>query len=246
MSKRLLTAAVIDENEIFPFTELPEDMIILILKPLRQFYVQGLWFIFQFLSINKNFQRRFVNMIPVLYNDGYHAGVDSRGRINGVSHRQVARYMAPNVCLLDLSIDHRSIIRGSDLNAFYNVTSLSLHNMRHVLVEDIAKMSRLTSLDLSNQSQQHYHVYPNIHLLTNLKKLTLYKNSSISDNELSKMTGLVSLDLADNYNITYNGISTLGCLQSIRVTRRSRVAMDECYTRLSNLQNIDFEGAWDY
>ncbi len=229
MTKRLLTA-----DDIFHFLELPDDMINLILKPLCK--NNGLKLIFSFLRLNKEYEKRFARLIPFLYDEGYSATIDKEGKIGGVHPKIVARYMASKIHCLDLVNDVSCRLKGDVLTGFYNVVHLVLRNMKYISVEPhLMKLSRLSCLELPKQGSNDFHVYPNIHLLTNLKSLVLLQNSSISDNELNKMTNLVTLDLSYNWEITYNGIHSLTNLRELWITDGSNVHRDRCYTKLGDL-----------
>ena len=216
MTKRLKDVPIFTKSDTsFLLLDLPDDMILLILGLTNIYYLGSM---FDLLSLNRDSLNRFQRIIPLIYSNGYNVYVDSRGLIDGVHHKKVLRYMAGLIYSLDIYDDHNDVIKGDTVMKFYNVSYLKLNNMKYITVnEHLTKMPKLSNLDLSGHNTNSYFAYPNIHLLTNLKTLSLSNNSTITDDKLRKMTSLTSLDISYNWKITEYGIAPLTCLQYLHL-----------------------------
>lgn len=252
-----------EEDELkFPLLDLPDDMIKLIVGPLKENRTNWL---FGFLFLNRNCYERFPRIMRVIYNEGCHITdewIDSGFRCP-IPFRGLARNMAGHV----LSITARERMCGITIPCFYNLDSLVLYGRHSVEIESLLHMSRLTHLDLSyNRMEGEYTQYVNIHLLTGLKSLVLKENTTVRALELCQLTNLTKLDLSHNNHVkddktilylprklcsldlTHNEViddcdlRQLTNLTSLDLTMNRRIANDGV-SRLVNLESLKLPGS---
>ena len=235
MAKRIREEDEENHSTVLPLLSMVDDVVIYTLKPLSY----DMHWLFGLLFINRDSLSRFPRYISLLYNEGIHVALDDYGYQNELYYKAILRYLAPYIYSLDLTHYGGSTLNGKVITEFYNVNHLALHDMCLIATENLQKLSRLTSLDLSYHTPSQYQCYMNIEILTNLKTLNLSHNASVCNGGLRQLTNLESLDISHNGIIRVTGIETLTNLKTLNLGGNNSISPYECVTLLTNLQELE-------
>lgn len=250
MTKRVRHVALPKSKSKFLFLELPDDMMVYILKP---YSVIDMATIFGILFVNRDCYEQFARCIPLLYAEGYNATIKRHSIVQpykclspkiDVDYRMLQRYMPGLV--YSLHVMTRDFIDGAGIREFYNLSKLTVNSMKSISIDDLQKMSRLTDLDLSFLRDGMYSHKPiEIELLTGLKTLCLTHNDVIPDYRLRQMTNLTSLNLCDNNTITDIGIGSLRQLKYLNINNNSNITSFGIYN-MTGLTALEVERIYEF
>ena len=140
-----------------------------------------------------------------------------------------------------LHIDTPAIRDLGFLKALTGLTRLSVEGTQAISIEPLAELGQLTSLALADNDQVKD--YSPITRLTSLASLTLDKDTSQEDPDLSGMYGLKELTISGFMSVSF--LRNMGGLKELSI-HSCNIDESSTLSALSGLETLSMYGVWTY